>query len=123
MRTIKGNNGPKSREKLQQEYDKYIESLFANAYTRFVHPMGNPREQGWYDKLGQQRSKDMPPDMIPRYIQRYKEGQTMPKHFGLPDSYEEGLKEYTNAAEEKQRQERGSKGNPKLGPYEHMFVR
>jgi hypothetical protein len=47
----------------------------------------------------------------------------MPKHFGLPDSYEEGLKEYINAAEEKQRQERGSKGNPKLGAYEHIFVR
>ena len=122
MRTIKGNNGPKSREKLQQEYDKYIESLFTDAYTRFVNPVGG-REQVQYDRLGQQRSKDMPADMIPRYIQRYKEGETMPKRFGLPDSYEEGLKEYINAAEEKQRQERGSKGNPKLGAYEHMFVR
>jgi len=43
----------------------------------------------------------------------------MPEHFGLPDSYEEGLKEYINAAEEEQRQERGSKGNPKPGPFEY----
>ena len=122
MRTIKGNNGPESRGKLQQEYDRYIESLFMDAYSRFVNPVGG-REQAWAHKLGQQRSKDMPPDMIPRYIQRYKEGESFPKHFGLPDSYEEGLKEYINAAEEEQRQERVSKGNPKLGAYEHIFVR